>query len=256
MNIAVITGASSGIGREFAMQMDAMFHKMDEIWLIARRKERLEELAASMKNRTRIFSLDVTDESEMKAFAQTLEEKKPVIRMLVNCAGVGMMGEFEKLTSEIQLGMLDVNCRALTQMTYQCIPYMRKNSRIIQLASSAAFLPQPSFAVYAATKAYVLSLSRALGEELREKKIYVTAVCPGPVDTEFFDIAERYGKTLSIKKMTLVKADRVVREALAASKEKRPVSVCSFYIKCFYVLTKILPHTLLLKITCLLKQYQ
>lgn len=256
MNIAVITGASSGIGREFAMQVDAMFHKMDEIWLIARRKERLEELAASMKNRTRIFSFDVTDENEMKTFAQTLEEKKPVIRMLVNCAGFGMMGEFEKLTMEIQLGMLDVNCRALTQMTYQCIPYMRKNSRIIQLASSAAFLPQPSFAVYAATKAYVLSLSRALDEEMREKKIYVTAVCPGPVDTEFFDIAEQYGKTLAIKKMTLVKADRVVREALAASKEKRPVSVCSFYIKCFYALTKLLPHTLLLKITCLLKQYQ
>lgn len=253
MNIAVITGASSGLGREFCLQLDALFHRMDEIWLIARREERLTELAAAMRNKTRIFVLDVTNEKQMDGFVKTLEEEKPVIRMLVNCAGFGLMGDFADLECKEQIGMLEVNCKALTRMTYECIPYMRKNSRIIQLASSAAFLPQPCFAVYAATKSYVLSFSRALSEELRKRQIYVTAVCPGPVETEFFDIAERYGKTLAVKKLTIVQPERVVRDALTASRKRKPVSVCSVWIKLFYVCTSLIPHTVILKIMRFLK---
>ena len=253
MNVAVITGASSGLGREFAVQLDAMLHRMDEIWLIARRKERLEELSNRLQNKVRIWNMDVTDEKAMEDFAQTLQKENPAIRILVNCAGYGFMGDFSKLSRKDQLGMLDVNCTALTRMTYICLPYMKKNSRIIELASSAAFLPQPGFAVYAATKAYVLSFSRALSEELRERKIYVTAVCPGPVDTEFFDIAERYGKTLAVKKLTMVSADRVVRDALKASVKKQPVSVCSFWIKAFGVCSHLMPHSCILKLMRLVK---
>ena len=177
---------------------------------------------------------------------ESLAKEKPTVRMLVNCAGYGVMGEFSKLNVQEELGMIDVNCKALTQITHMCIPYMRENSRIIQLASSAAFMPQPGFAVYAASKAYVNSFSRALAEELRKKKIYVTSVCPGPVDTPFFDLAEKDGKTLAIKKLAMALPEKVVEKAIQDSFHKRSVSVYSGYIKAFEVLAKTVPHKLLL----------
>ena len=204
MNIVIITGASSGIGREFALQLDTLFSNMDEIWLVARRKERMEELSRRLTTKCRIISMDITDPVYMEQFAEILQIAKPQIRMLVNCAGFGLMGAVETLSLQEQKSMIELNAVALTEMTYRCLPYMRKNSRIIQLASSAAFLPQENFAVYAATKAYVLSFSQALNQELKKRHIYVTSVCPGPVDTEFFDIAEQYGKTLAVKKLTIV----------------------------------------------------
>ena len=197
--------------------------------------------------------MDVTNEAHMKRLAHLLQEEKPVIRMLVNCAGYCVMGNFTKLNRKEELGMIDVNCKALTDMTYLCIPYMRKNSRIIQLASSAAFMPQPYFAVYAASKSYVYSFSRALSEELRSRRIYVTAVCPGPVDTPFFDIAEKDGKTLSIKKLTLASPEKVVERAIADSFHKKKISVYNPYIRAFHVLAKIVPHQWILFIMRFLK---
>lgn len=252
-NIVIITGASSGLGQEFALQLDLLLYQTDEIWLIARRKERLEELSKFMDTPVRIIPMDVTDEQERRGLKEMLAAENAVIRLLINCAGFGLMGAFDRLDKEEQLAMLDVNCKALTAITYDCIPYMKKNSRIIQLASSAAFLPQKDFAVYAATKAYVLSLSRGLREELKPKKIWVTAVCPGPVETEFFDIAERYGTTLAVKKITMVSPQRVVKQALMDSYNKKALSVCSLPIKAFHVLSKCMPHSLLLGISGCLK---
>ena len=247
MNIIIITGASSGMGVEFALQLDNVFnYTIDEIWMIARRKEHMLEVAESMMNTTRILDMDVTKQEDMERLQKLLAKEKPTVRMLVNCAGYGVMGEFSKLNMQEELGMIDVNCKALTQMTYMCIPYMRENSRIIQLASSAAFMPQPGFAVYAASKAYVNSFSRALYEELRKKKIYVTSVCPGPVDTPFFDLAEKDGKTLAIKKLAMALPEKVVEKAIQDSYRKRPVSVYSGYIKVFEILAKAVPHQVIL----------
>lgn len=253
MNIIIITGASSGLGVEFALQLDNVFHNIDEIWMIARRKKEMLEVAQYLEHTTRVLDMDVTDAGQMEQFEKLLADEKPVIRMLVNCAGYGIMGDFSTSNINEELGMIDVNCRALTQMTYLCIPYMRKNSRIIELASSAAFMPQPDFAVYAATKSYVLSFSRALNQELRSKGIYVTAVCPGPVDTPFFDIAEKTGSTLAVKKFTLVRADQVVERAIADSYHKHERSVYSAWIKSFDAAAKIIPHRPILELIRLLK---
>lgn len=253
MNIAIITGASSGLGEEFALQIDSLFHNLDEIWLIARRKQRLEKLAGMLGTKAKVIQLDVADDMQMQLFQEVLDIASPTIRILVNCAGYGLMGPFEELSLVEQLGMVKVNCEALTRMTHICLPFMKKNSRIIQLASSAAFVPQINFAVYAASKSYVLSFSRALGEELRKRRIYVTAVCPGPVETEFFDIAERYGTTLAVKKMTIVQADRVVRDALRASFHKKPMSVCSLPIQAFWGISKVLPHSVIMGVMRRLK---
>jgi len=254
MNIIVITGASSGIGKEFVRQMDEHFHNIDEFWLIARSKERLQELSNTMNHPARILAMDVTKDAQLERLEDTLQEHNAIVRMLINCAGYGLMGAVEKQEREGMLGMIRLNCEALTNITHRLIPYMRQNSRIIQLASSAAFLPQVDFAVYAATKSYVLSFSRALGEELREKGIYVTSVCPGPVDTPFFDIAEQNGSTLAIKKYTMVNADRVVEKALKDSYNKKSTSVCSFPIQVFELVAKLLPHDEILKFTTYLKK--
>nr|WP_296456950.1 SDR family NAD(P)-dependent oxidoreductase [uncultured Acetatifactor sp.] len=247
MNIIIITGASSGIGREFARQMDGHFDRTDEFWLVARNRPRLEELAGTMRHRTRIFAMDITGEESLEALEEAAFRHNAVVRMLVNCAGYGIMGSFCEQDGGLETGMIRLNCEALTELTHRLIPYMRWGSRIIQLSSSAAFLPQPGFAVYAATKAYVLSFSRALGEELKNAGIYVTSVCPGPVDTPFFDIAEATGSTLAVKKYTMVDAERVVALALRDSYHRRPVSVCSMPIRVFRTLTKLAPHGALLR---------
>jgi short-subunit dehydrogenase len=131
---------------------------------------------------------------------------------------------------------------------------MKPNARIIQMASAAAFVPQADFAVYAASKSYVLSFTRALGRELREDGIFVTAVCPGPVNTPFFDIAERTGTTLAIKKYTMVEAKEVVHLAIRDSLAGRSVSVCGLPMKAVRVLTKTLPHSFVLMTMDLMKK--
>lgn len=253
MNIVIITGASSGMGLEFALQLDSMYKHVDEFWLISRRKEELLEVASNMEHTTRVLDMDLTRGSDLIRFKKLLLKEKPVIRMLVNSAGYGIYGEFCSSSLKEQTGMIDVNCKALTRMTYLCIPYMIPNSRIIQLASSAAFLPQPDFAVYAATKSYVLSFSRALSEELREKKIYVTAVCPGPVNTPFFDIALKNKEILAIKKLTMAAPDRVVSQAIRDSYHKKTVSVYNPLIKGFQVAAKVVPNQIILNILRLAK---
>ena len=248
-NIIIVTGASSGIGQEFLLQMDTAFSNIDEFWLIARRKERMEELAKYLEHKTKIILMDVQDEYAMDDLENMLEAEEAVVRILVNAAGFGILGEFDELSLEEQLDMLRVNCEALTKMTYICLPYMPKGSRIIQMASAAAFLPQRNFAVYAATKSYVLSFSRALNKELNYRGVYVTAVCPGPVNTEFFDIAEKYHNNLSIKKLVMISAESCVKAALKASYHKKSIVIPGIPMKAFALASKLLPHELILKLT-------
>lgn len=248
MNIAIITGASSGIGKEFVRQMDQAFDKIDEFWLVARRKDLLEEIGEQTLHATRIFAMDVTVNLQLERLENAVKKADAKVRMLVNCAGYGVMGPFSGQDRKEETGMIRLNCEALTNLTHRMLPYMRRGSRIIQLASCAAFLPQPNFAVYAATKAYVLRFSQALGEELRERGIYVTSVCPGPVNTPFFDRAEKTGNTLAIKKYVMVQVQQVVAKALQDSLHKRSKSVCSAPIIGVEVMAKIVPHELALRI--------
>lgn len=246
MKIAVVTGASSGIGREFARQISQRYGKMDELWIIARRKERLSELEKELRLDVRIFAMDLTNPEDMKQFKEHLEEVKPDIKLLVNCAGYGKVGSFEELDLEEQCGIIDINCKALTMFTGVCLPYISTHSRIINVASAAAFCPQPRFNVYAASKSYVLSFSRALNCELKDRKITVTAVCPGPVDTEFFDIAGDNNN--EFKKKMRVQVDKVVDKAIRDAALGNELSVYGTMMKTAELGSKIVPHKLLMKI--------
>lgn len=242
MKIAIITGASSGIGMEFARQLDSNLHKTDEIWLLARRREPMEELARSLKHKTQVIAMDVTRESAMEQFAEVLAISDPRITVLVNCAGIGSHGSFAKQSDQEVSDMMQLNIVALTRMTKLCLPYMRRGSKILQLSSGAAFVPQAAFAVYAASKAYVYSLSRALGKELEGRGIHVMAVCPGPVNTPF--LARAYGEKEEasnlgrLKKLTMMETESVVAKAVMDCKRGRSVSVCGLPMKTLYLATQ------------------
>lgn len=248
MRIVLITGASSGMGAEFAKQLDKEVSGVDEFWLVARRKERLEEVAAELTHPSRIFRADVTDEAFYESLETKLKEANADVKILVNNAGHGIVGHVADRSRSELTGMVDLNCKAATAMVSVCLPFMKRKARIIQLASSAAYLPQANFAVYAATKSYMLSFSRALAEELRPREIYVTAVCPGPVATEFFKLAEQYGASYDFKKLFMMEPEAVVREAISASKRRQTVVTPGLAMKGFRVLAKEVPHEIILRV--------
>ncbi|MFR8329466.1 MAG: SDR family NAD(P)-dependent oxidoreductase [Clostridium fessum] len=154
-----------------------------------------------------------------------LAARKPNVKLLVNASGFGKIGTVGNLPLDDETGMVELNCKALCAVTHMVLPYMSENSRILQFASAASFLPQPGFAIYAATKAFVLSYSRALREELRLRRIGVTAVCPGPVKTEFFDIAETTGEIPLYKRLVMADPHKVVKLAIRDCMAGKSVSV-------------------------------
>lgn len=239
MNIAIITGASSGMGMEFARQIDRRLCKTDEIWLLARRREPMEELARSMRVKTRTIVIDITDEKELKRFSEVLAISESGITMLVNCAGIGYHGAFSGQTDEEISAMLRLNVVALTKLTGICLPYMRKGSKIVQFASGAAFVPQAEFAVYAASKSYVYFFSRALGKEVKRRGISVTTVCPGPVKTPFLEQAYGDISCMSkLKRLTTKSAACVVTKAIDDCAKGKKVSVCGLPMTALYLVTQ------------------
>ena len=244
MKIALITGASSGLGREFARQIPKLYQNLDEIWVVARRAERLNELEMELKVPVRIFDGDLNQDYIYKKLGIALG--KSHANVLVNAAGYGKIGTFCEYGWKEETGMVDLNCRSLTRMTALCLPYMHCGSRIVNLSSAAAFGPQPGFAVYAATKSYVYSLSMALGRELKGSGIYVTAVCPGPVDTEFFDHTGK--EVASVKKKFRADAKDVVRKALIDSARGKKISVYGLSMKAAWVASKIVPDSVIVAV--------
>ncbi|MBQ1629528.1 MAG: SDR family NAD(P)-dependent oxidoreductase [Treponema sp.] len=199
--IAIITGASSGMGRDFAIQLakDYQYLNIDEIWLIARRLDRLTETEKKITEikgspKAKALSVDIAGKDGALRFKTLLDAEKSIsgdfeIIVLVNNAGFGTYGPFEETPVEKEMEMIDLNCTSLTGITGFSLPYMNKNSFIINTASMAAFAPLGNFAVYGATKAYVLSYSLALAAELKPREISVCALCPGSVSTEFANVA-------------------------------------------------------------------
>lgn len=248
--IAIVTGASSGMGREFVRQIDRHTKTLDEIWVVARRKDRLQELQVEIANiSVRILEMDLCQGADLNELADLLEKETPAVRILVNAAGVGRAGYFHELSRKEAEQMVDVNDRALVAVTHIVLPYMTRPGHIIQMASSSAFLPQKEFAVYAASKAFVLSFSRALYAELKEKGIVVTAVCPGPVDTEFLDICNEGRDEKQLKQLVTVTPEPVVAKALRDAKAGRELSVYGMPMKAIRLAAKFLPHSLLLHLS-------
>lgn len=238
--IAVITGANSGLGKEFVEQMTQ--EKVHEIWAIARNEQKLLELKKQFGKRVRCFSLDLSEIKSIKKFQRLLETEHPAIRYLVNNAGYDKFASYADLSIEESINMIDLNCSGVVAMALACIPYMRRGSHIINIASQASFQPLPYQNIYASTKAFVRSYSRALNVELKECGICVTAVCPGWIDTGLFARAD-IGAKKTIQNFTgMVTADRVAKKAMQDAKKGRDMSVYSAYVKTAHLLAKVLPQ--------------
>ncbi len=248
MKIALITGASSGMGREFVLQLDKS-ETFDEIWAVARRTERLEALRSEVRAPLRCLSLDLTAEASLRELKELLTAEKPEISCLVNASGFGIFQAFADAPLEGQLRMIDLNDKALVALTYLALPYMVQGSRIVNMGSLSSFQPVPYINVYGASKAFVLSFTRALGAELKPRGIRVMAVCPGWVRTEFFDTAVTDPKAITYYNRYYEASD-VVRRALRDLRRGKDVSICGFPVRAQVLLVKLLPHRLVMRIWC------
>jgi len=252
MKVAIVTGASSGLGREFVKQLEHLYARLDEIWVIARRSQQLHALQKEVQVPLRFIVGDLTEASTIRALKQHLSIQQPDVRMLVNNAGFGKIGAFEanvsagaEVENDVQTEMVELNCTALTKVIEVVLPYMNPGARLVNIASAAAYAPQPYFAVYAATKAYVKSLSLALGAELKEREIFVTCVCPGPVDTEFFDRAGIL--EMPLKKLITARPKNVVRKALLDARKRKSISVYGLPMMLTTKLIQLVPMKLVMK---------
>lgn len=242
MKIAIVTGASSGMGREFVLQLN-QYVQVDEIWVIARRKEALESLKDEVATPIRAISMDLTKAESFDSLAALLEQEKPEVRLLVNAAGFGKFGHFDNISITDDALMIDLNCTALVRMTRIVLPYMSAGSHILQLDSLSAFQPVPYITTYGATKAFVLSYSRAMNRELKDKGIRMMALNPGWVKTEFFNHACQTNGNEVQYYDRLYDADFCVATGLKdLYRTKKDYSVPGFFTRMQVRLVKFLPH--------------
>jgi short-subunit dehydrogenase len=242
----LVTGASAGIGREFARQLAPV---VGSIILVARRADRLEALELELKvinPDLEVFyrALDLRNDTDLAKFCDWLEESGLTVDLLINNAGLGDRGRFIDGEWDKIQAMLKVNVEALTYLTYRILPSMRKSAcgAILNVSSVAGFLPVPGFAVYAATKAYVTSFSEALRAELRSTNISVTALCPGPVMTEFDSVAARSGAERRLPPDVItVPVQEVVQQALASVARDQPRTIPGLTLRLLATLIIFIP---------------
>ncbi len=247
MDIAIITGASSGLGRAFFQELLKRGPRLKQIWLVARREERLTEMAKDCPIETVLFSLDLTREDSFEALEGRLAAEKPRVALLVNNAGLGELADMADSDRATQVRMVDLNCRAVTAMVMTVIPYMGDGCEIINIASIAAFAPNTRLTVYSSTKAFVLSLSKGLRMELKPRGIRVLAVCPGPMATEFLTVASITGRSKTFDRLPYCRPEKVAAGALRASAKGRGVYTPRLFFKFYRVLAKCLPHSLVMR---------
>ena len=250
MNIAVVTGASSGMGRQFVLQL-SQYVTVDEIWVIARREKALESLKQETSVPVRTIALDLTKDGDFDRYRQLLEAEKPNVKLLVNAAGYGKFGDFRQIPTQDDAGMIDLNCKALVLMTRLTLPYMTSGSHILQLDSLSAFQPVPYIATYGATKAFVLSYTRAINRELKGSGIRCMAMNPGWVKTEFFNHAVQTNDSKVQYFNHLYEARDVVATGLKhLYKTRKEYSVHGLPIRWQVRLVKLLPHNIVMNIWC------
>ncbi len=250
MKIAIVTGASSGMGREFALKLDKF--GLDEIWGIGLESIELNKMAKEFSTKFVPLSIDLTDDKSFEILKELLDESKPEISWLINASGYGKFGRFDEINIDTELNMIDLNCKATVHLTRLALLYSVRGTRIVQFSSVAGFQPVPYMNVYAASKAFILSYSRALNVELKSKGISVTCVAPYWTKTHFFDRAEVINsktnkKTIS-KFVVMYDPKKVIDKAYNDALKRKELSVCGFVSNAQNFMTKLLPHKLVMKV--------
>lgn len=246
MNIAVVTGASSGLGREFVYLLDAV--GLDEIWVTARRKDRLLALQKQTHTTVHVFSGDICHSDTIESLIQAFEKEKPVVSYLIYAAGLGRVGAIEDISITEQQQMIRVNCEGAVTMTGLCMPYMKAGGHIVEVCSVASFQPLPYFAVYAVTKAFLYHYSLALAVEMEAKGIAVTAVCPYWVkDTEFIPLADTSNHTYHFRHYPFAGiTKKVARQAWQDIQKRKRVSTPGWPAFFLRMITALIPNEVIL----------
>lgn len=240
---AIITGASGGMGRIFVRELYR--EALDEIWVIGRNEERLIRLQKEFGEKILPVCRDLTRDEDVLSVGDLLREREASVIWLVNNAGIAKMAPTADFSfSEIKQ-TIDLNCKAPAQLINICIPFMEKGAKILNISSASAFQPVPYINLYAATKAFERSYTRAVNVELKPLGITATAVCPSWVDTDMLS-KEINGK--KVRFPGIVSPEKVVKKALRDAKRGRDMSVCSFYVKCQHLNVKLMPQKLTMKI--------
>lgn len=242
-NIAIITGATGGIGKEFVRELRK--EPLDEIWVIGRDEVRLQKLQKEYGENIVPVCKDLTDRSALASVGELLKKEQAQVLWLINNAGIAKMqasSEFDIMEMEQTIAL---NCRVPVVLINICIPFMKNGSKILNISSASAFQPVPYINLYAATKAFERSYSRGLHVELQSKGITVTAVCPSWVDTKMLT-NEINGKKVNFK--GIVSPQRVAEKAIKDAKKGKDMSICSFYVKCQHLNVKLMPQKLTMKL--------
>ncbi len=250
MKTAIITGASSGLGRELVRQIESVFPEIECCWLIARRENRLAALAQALPDRQVVcLPLDLCDPMSFMTLREKLAADQPEVSLLINNAGCGYLGNIGESETSTQTRMVDLNVRALTAVTNLVVPYMGSGGRILNVSSIAAFCPTPRMTVYSAGKAYVSAYTVGAAEELRSKGITVTAVCPAPMKTEFLNVGNIAGNSRMFERLPYCDQVQVAGGALRAARAGRTIYTPRLFYKFYRALAKVTPVKLMVKFT-------
>ena len=251
-NVAIITGASSGFGKEFVRLIynNEMF---DEIWALARTESNLQELVSEFGDKIKPYVIDLSDYGQIAQFRKFLEQQNPTVQLLINNAGFAKFCSFDDISVEESLNMINLNVCGVVSMGLICIPYMEKNSHIINIASQASFQPVPYLNIYSATKSFVKNYSQALNVELKEKGITVTAVCPGWMKTNFYNRG-CVGAKKAPTEFTFMKDPNIVaKKALKDAYNGKDISTCGMFVNICKFFAKHFPENLIMKIWLLIQ---
>lgn len=246
MKIAIVTGASSGIGKQFTLQIDG--YGFDEIWGIALDEQGLLETQKELKTKFVPFPMDLTKNESFEALVEKLKNENPEVELLINCSGFGKFGRYDEISLEQSCNMIDLNCKGTVKMTELVLPYIPRGGRIIEISSISSFAPIPYVNVYAATKAFLKSYSVSLGEELKPRGISVTCVCPYWTKTQFFKRAKTTENDVITYYQVMYDPKKVVSYALKCAKKRKRFSLYGTTTKFMAFLTRILPTGMFLAI--------
>ncbi len=246
MSIAVITGASSGLGICYVDAVTKLFPEIDELWLIARREERLKEVAGKYPDKNcEVIPMDMTNMNSFKLLEEKLNAENPDIKVLINDAGMSCGSPFEDMELESMLKIIDLNCKGATAITRVCLPYIIYGGTILEVSSTSAFVPNTNLIVYCASKSYLSSLCLGLREELKGRHINVCAMCPGFMLTEMTKSELTKGQS----RLPVIDPETAALRSLKAAKKGRAVYTTGAFYKGYRLLAKLIPHTFLVKFT-------
>jgi len=251
-NAAIITGAGSGLGKEFTKIL-AGDASLDEIYVLGRNEEKLNSLKSELGEKIKPYIIDLSVTDKIKEFGKFLENQNINLKILVNNAGFAKFCSYDDISLDESLNMINLNVCGVVTMGLVCIPFMSSGSHIINISSQASFQPVPYMNIYGATKSFVKNYSRALNIELKEKGITVTAVCPGWIKTNLFERGCINAKKAPNNFNFMVMPEDVAKKSLNDAYAGKDISIYGLYPNFCHVFAKILPEKIIMKIWLLMQ---